>query len=138
MSNPLDRALMALLAETSSGMSTLLLALHANPKIANVTQGMDVTKYQSPVTEEDHGYTFESYVETETHDGKQFYWLLDIKRRPDGWVVERRIDKQFDGGAQSMQDFDEFSCVDFDELANKHADLMNEFVKSADSFDFSQ
>jgi hypothetical protein len=128
---------MALLAETASAMSTLLLALHANPKIAEVTRGLDITKYESPLAEEENSYTFESYVETETRDGNQFYWLLDIKRRPDGWMVERRIDKQFDGGAQSVRDFEDFRCEDFDELAKNHADLMNEFIKSADNFDFS-
>ena len=137
MSNPLDRALMALLAETSSGMTTLLLALHSNPEIANVTQSMDITRYQSPVTEEDNVYTLQSYVVTETHDGKQFGWLLDISRGPDGWLVERVIDKQFDSGGQSVQDFEDFRCEDFDELASKHAELMNEFIKPADNFDFS-
>lgn len=137
MSSPLDRALMALLAETSGAMSTLLLALHANPKVADVTRGMDITKYESPVTEEENSYTLESYVAIDTHDGKQFSWLIDIKRHPDGWVVERDISKLIDGGAQSVHDFEEFSCVDFDELAENHADLMNELIKSADNFDFS-
>lgn len=137
MSNSLDRALMALLAETSSGMTTLLLTLHSNPKVAKVTRGMDIARYQSPVTEEDNVYTFQSYVETETHDGKQFCWLLDIEMRPDGWLVERVIDKQFDGGAQTVQEFEDFRCEDFDELAKNHAILMSEFIKSADNFDFS-
>ena len=87
MSDNLDRALIALLAETSSGMTTLLETLHSNPKVANVTRGMDIRRYQSPADEEDNVYTFESYVETETHDGEQFYWLLDIKRQPSGWTL---------------------------------------------------
>lgn len=136
MANSLDRALMALLAETSSGMTTLLLALHSNPKVANVTRGMDIVTGQGSSPEE-NSYTFESYVETETHDGKQFFWLLDIRRRPDGWLVERVIDKLFDGGAQSVQEFEDFGCEDFDELAKNHATLMSEFIKSADNFDFS-
>ena len=127
---------MALLADTARGTTTLWFSLHSNPKVANVTRGMDFVTGQGSLPEE-NSYTFESYVETETHDGGRFYWLLDISKVPGGWLVERVIDKQFDGGAQSVQDFEDFRCEDFDELAKNHAALMNEFIKSADNFDFS-
>ena len=137
MPETLDGSLMALLADTARGTMTLLLNLHSNPKVAKVTRGMDVVTGQSSLTKE-NSYTFESYVETETHDGEQFYWLLDISKVPGGWLLERDISKQFDGGTQTVRDFEDFRCEHFDELAKNHANLMNEFIKSADNFDFSQ
>src|ERR1044072_7567816 len=118
-------------------MGTLLETLRSNPKVANVTRGTDIWRYQSPAGEEDEDYASESYVETETQDGEQFYWLLDIRRQPSGWTLCRDISKQYDGGAQSVQQFEDCTFSSFDELANKHAELMNEFIKSADNFDFS-
>jgi hypothetical protein len=139
MADGLDTALIALFAETTSGMMTLWEILHSNPAVSKATQGCDIRKYRRLMTEgEGEVYAFESYVESETHGGEQFYWLLDITREPSGWVLHRNISKQYDGGAQPVQQFDDFRFASFDELASKHANLMNEFIKSADNFDFSQ
>ena len=78
-------------------------------------------------------------MKTQTKDGEQFAELVAGHQAiaGPGWTLCRDISKQYDGGGQSVQQFEDCTFASFDELANKHAELMNEFIKSADNFDFS-
>ncbi len=134
----LDTVLIALFAATTSAMMTLWAMLHSNSAVAEVTRGCDIRQYQRSMSGNgENVYTFESYVEAETSDGELFCWALDITRGPSGWELQRYISKQLKEGAQTVKDFDDFKFGTFPELASKHPELLAEFVKSADNFDFN-
>lgn len=138
MADNLDKTLIVLLAETTRHMLTLWEVLHSNSVVAKARRGCDVQKYRRSMTDEGDVYTFESYVEAETRNGEVFCWAVDIARGSWGWELQRDVSKQFKDGAHVVKDFDTHRFASVIDLASKHADLMVEFAKSADDFDFSQ
>jgi hypothetical protein len=132
----LDRALLVLLAETTDSMMALREILHSNPMVAKATRGCDIRKYRHAMTDYEDVYTFQAYVEVETRDGETFCWWLDITQGSLGWELQREVSKQLKDGQDVVREFEDCKFGSLDELVDRHADLMAEFVKSADNFDF--
>jgi hypothetical protein len=75
-------------------------------------------------------------VEAATRAEHIFWWSLDITQTSQGWKVDRRVARQASEGEQQEVGFRDLTFENFDELADKCADVMDEFAKSAANFEF--